>query len=730
MGWRCHDGPNAVVIAASQSAGPREDIAMSTRTFHTGVPLVTTRTYLDFPLAAWYLSLASTIGAKQEKAVTRMILVADDSPTIQKRAVAILKAEGFEVETVSNGVAAIKRLATLHPAVILADVSMPGRDGYEVCEFVRKSPEFCNLPVLLVVSDMEPYDHARGAEVGADGIVKKPFDPYALIAIVAKFAERFEATQGIADMSVGPPAPPPESAEAEILIPELEETPLVTPPVAPEFSVVPQEPLSSEPAVELATGNSIESLLTEAETAYSAPLSDEQVGLEPGAAPEFGQAPPPEPQGVPEAGMEVVTEEATDGPFSAAHLYSPTDGIPSFPENSEAVAPEAPSVNAATSPTPEPLASTFETPTAILDVPLDSVESTWDETVFAPASPEPAVPSLTSQSADASVLPPDIAVEQTEECDHIPATTARLDSFILDQAAAGEPHFASEVQQPAALEVAHSEPAPESIEAPAEETTGPEAVLGADAWEAVPARQPAPEAAGTEVAIAEQPAPEVGCIEATTEQPAAETAEVEIALAETIPEVTCFEAVAAGQPAPQAAVVEAPPEAASEAVLENITSPEPAPGDSLREATPNEQPEPEVGSAENAPPEFTPESAPVTVPPPEPAMEGPSMEAARIEQLAEEARAGEIAFTESGSEAAAVELVAARQPLSEAASPDSSADTAAPSLAFDSAFIYSIVHKVVVKMAPPPLPPEAVEEVAKRIAAEITAEICSESPRV
>ena len=77
--------------------------------------------------------------------MARMVLIADDSPTIQKRALGILKGEGFEVETVSNGVAAIKRLAFIRPAVVLADVSMPGRDGYEVCEFVKNSAEHAQV---------------------------------------------------------------------------------------------------------------------------------------------------------------------------------------------------------------------------------------------------------------------------------------------------------------------------------------------------------------------------------------------------------------------------------------------------------------------------------------------------------------------------------------------------------------------------------------------------------
>src|ERR1035438_6492594 len=151
-------------------------------------------------------------GAKQENSVARIVLVADDSPTIQKRALGILKGEGFEVETVSNGVAAIKRLAVLHPVVILADVSMPGRDGYEVCDFVKKSPDLCHVPVLLVASDMEPYNSAKGTEVRADGIIKKPFEARELISIVVKFAEQYEsATMAIPETATAPsPAPEPK----------------------------------------------------------------------------------------------------------------------------------------------------------------------------------------------------------------------------------------------------------------------------------------------------------------------------------------------------------------------------------------------------------------------------------------------------------------------------------------------------------------------------------------
>ena len=147
--------------------------------------------------------------------MARVILVADDSPIIQRKAQKILQDEGFEVETVSNGVAAVKKLPALRPVLVLADVSMPGKDGYEVCEFVKTSEDLLQIPVLLVGSDLEPYDEPRGAQVKADGIIKKPFTPQDLITLVRKFTGPGEAPASqpaLADTLV---ASPPEPRLAE-----------------------------------------------------------------------------------------------------------------------------------------------------------------------------------------------------------------------------------------------------------------------------------------------------------------------------------------------------------------------------------------------------------------------------------------------------------------------------------------------------------------------------------
>jgi CheY-like chemotaxis protein len=150
------------------------------------------------------------------------ILIADDSPTIQRQASGILTGEGLEVVTVANGVAAIKKLATVKPLLVLADVSMPGRDGYEVCQFIKQSPEMKHVPVLLVFSDLEPYDQSRGAQAGVDGSVRKPFVHDELLGLVRRLIEQAQAA-----------APPPAAAAAP------------PPPPAPVF-----EPAESEPAPE------------------------------------------------------------------------------------------------------------------------------------------------------------------------------------------------------------------------------------------------------------------------------------------------------------------------------------------------------------------------------------------------------------------------------------------------------------------------------------------------
>lgn len=124
--------------------------------------------------------------------MSQTVLVADDNLTIQRMALEMLSPQGLQVVTVANGVAALKKLPLVQPQLVVADVDMPGKDGYEVCGFIKNSPELKHIWVLLAASDSDPYDGERGASAGADGFVKKPFNRDDLVAAVVGLLDRLE----------------------------------------------------------------------------------------------------------------------------------------------------------------------------------------------------------------------------------------------------------------------------------------------------------------------------------------------------------------------------------------------------------------------------------------------------------------------------------------------------------------------------------------------------------
>jgi len=93
----------------------------------------------------------------------RKVLLADDSLSIQKMFGLYLDKCGIEVVTTGNGELAVSKLPTVRPDLILADVFMPGRTGYEVCEYVKQHPDFKHIPVLLLTGKFEPYDERSQA---------------------------------------------------------------------------------------------------------------------------------------------------------------------------------------------------------------------------------------------------------------------------------------------------------------------------------------------------------------------------------------------------------------------------------------------------------------------------------------------------------------------------------------------------------------------------------------
>jgi CheY-like chemotaxis protein len=119
------------------------------------------------------------------------ILVADDNSNVQKTVALALADLGIEVVAVNNGEAAVKKLPDVMPDLVLADIFMPVRNGYEVCEYVKKDSRFSHVPVVLLVGAFDPLDEREAQRVGADGILKKPFvPPDPLIAMVKTLLDR------------------------------------------------------------------------------------------------------------------------------------------------------------------------------------------------------------------------------------------------------------------------------------------------------------------------------------------------------------------------------------------------------------------------------------------------------------------------------------------------------------------------------------------------------------
>ncbi len=122
--------------------------------------------------------------------MTVKILLADDSLTIQKIVRLAFSAEDAVVETVSDGDAALNAIKAFTPDIVLADVHMPGCNGYEICERIKEDPHLGPIPVILLVGAFETFDEAEAARVRCDKHLTKPFDTEELIRTVYSLAEK------------------------------------------------------------------------------------------------------------------------------------------------------------------------------------------------------------------------------------------------------------------------------------------------------------------------------------------------------------------------------------------------------------------------------------------------------------------------------------------------------------------------------------------------------------
>jgi CheY-like chemotaxis protein len=128
------------------------------------------------------------------------ILLADDSPHAQRMGELILREEGYEVVTVTDGASVLVRLRDFDPDLILVDVTMPTKSGYEICAFVKSSPQHRHTRVVLLAGALETVDEQEAKRVQADGVLKKPFEASLVLQTVKPMLEAAAAAR-VAEVS-------------------------------------------------------------------------------------------------------------------------------------------------------------------------------------------------------------------------------------------------------------------------------------------------------------------------------------------------------------------------------------------------------------------------------------------------------------------------------------------------------------------------------------------------
>ena len=119
------------------------------------------------------------------------VMVIDDSKTIRRTAESLLKREGYDVVTATDGYEALAKIADHQPQIIFVDIMMPRLDGYQTCALIKKSEKHRATPVIMLSSKDSLFDRARGRMVGSDEYLTKPFTKESLLkAVEAHLAQR------------------------------------------------------------------------------------------------------------------------------------------------------------------------------------------------------------------------------------------------------------------------------------------------------------------------------------------------------------------------------------------------------------------------------------------------------------------------------------------------------------------------------------------------------------
>ena len=134
------------------------------------------------------MHLYSSENYGEKSAVLKRVLIVDDSPAQVKLIQAVLEPEGYPSVGLNDPKRVEETITAERPSVILLDVVMPDRNGFQICRELKNSTEFNSIPIILVTSKDTASDRYWGQQQGADGYVTKPFTREELLRAVRRFA--------------------------------------------------------------------------------------------------------------------------------------------------------------------------------------------------------------------------------------------------------------------------------------------------------------------------------------------------------------------------------------------------------------------------------------------------------------------------------------------------------------------------------------------------------------
>jgi len=119
---------------------------------------------------------------KEEKQLEeKKILIVDDEPFILKSLSFVLKREGFQVDSATNGLEAVEKIKENKPDIVFIDIMMPKKNGMEVCEWIRNDPNYKDIYVIILTAKGQETDREKGFSFGADEYMTKPFSPSSVV---------------------------------------------------------------------------------------------------------------------------------------------------------------------------------------------------------------------------------------------------------------------------------------------------------------------------------------------------------------------------------------------------------------------------------------------------------------------------------------------------------------------------------------------------------------------